>query len=202
MTPGSPRSPCPSPPHRWPGLALRLLVQVCADAGRYGEAQSWARRLRHRVEAMTPHPGQALVFAAGTLSSLHLRFGFWLAAADLRVDLEPEARVAERGLLTGMELYARGLRALETGKLVEAERACDELDALHPPLSEERKADQPHALPARRRPGGGAGGVRAAGRTGGTPGGVRPRRGLAHQGHAAGAPAARARPRRLLAPGP
>ncbi|HYO56062.1 tetratricopeptide repeat protein [Archangium sp.] len=123
------------------GLALRLLVQACADAGRYGEAQAWARRLRHRVESVTPHVGQALVFAAGALSSLHLRFGFWRAAADLRVELETEARAAERGLLTGMETYARGLRALEAGKLVEAERACDELDALHPPLAEERKGD-------------------------------------------------------------
>jgi tetratricopeptide (TPR) repeat protein len=123
------------------GLALRLLVQACADAGRYGEAQSWARRLRQRVEAVTPHSGQALVFAAGALSSVHLRFGFWRAAADLRVELSPESSVAERGLLTGMEAYARGLRALETGKLVDAERVCDELDALHPPLSEERKAE-------------------------------------------------------------
>ncbi|HEX5749286.1 MAG TPA: tetratricopeptide repeat protein [Archangium sp.] len=123
------------------GLALRLLVQACADAGRYGEAQSWARRLRQRVESVTPHSGQALVFAAGALSSVHLRFGFWRAAADLRVELSPESSVAERGLLTGMEAYARGLRALESGKLVEAERVCDELDALHPPLSEERKAE-------------------------------------------------------------
>jgi len=123
------------------GLAMRLLVQACSDAGRYGEAQSWARRLRQRVEQVTPHLGQALVFAAGALSSAHLRFGFWRAAAELRVELAPEARVAEQGLLTAMETYARGLRALETGKLVEAERVCDDLDALHPPLSEERKAD-------------------------------------------------------------
>ncbi|MFE8597420.1 tetratricopeptide repeat protein [Archangium violaceum] len=124
------------------GLALRLLVQACADAGRYGEAQTWARRMRQRVESVTPHSGQALVFAAGALSGAHLRFGFWRAAADLRVELAPESSVAERGLLTGMEAYARGLRALEAGRLAEAERVCDELDALHPPLSEERKAEQ------------------------------------------------------------
>jgi predicted Zn-dependent protease len=123
------------------GLALRLLVQACADAGRYGEAQGWARRLRQRMESVTPHAGQALVFAAGALSSAHLRFGFWRAAADLHVELGPEACAAERGLLAGMETYARGLRALETGKRVAAERACDELDALHPPLAEERKGD-------------------------------------------------------------
>jgi predicted Zn-dependent protease len=122
-------------------LALRLLTVTCADAGRYGEAQAWARRLRTRVDAVMPHHGQALVFAAGALSSLHLRFGFSRAAADLHVALAPEASLAERGLLTGMALYARGLRALEAGKLMEAERACDELEALHPPLSEERKSD-------------------------------------------------------------
>ncbi|WP_257458523.1 tetratricopeptide repeat protein [Archangium lipolyticum] len=123
------------------GHALRLLTVACADAGRYGEAQSWARRLRSRVESVTPPSGQALVFAAGALASLHLRFGFWRAAAEIRVELPPEASPAERGLLAGLETYARGLRALESGKLVEAERACEELDALHPPLAEERKGD-------------------------------------------------------------
>jgi predicted Zn-dependent protease len=122
-------------------VALRQLTVACADAGRYGEAQAWARRLRTRVEAVLPHHGQALVFAAGALSSLHLRFGFSRAATDLHVALAAEASPAERGLLTGMELYARGLRALEAGKLVEAQRVCDELEALHPLLSEERKGD-------------------------------------------------------------
>jgi predicted Zn-dependent protease len=123
------------------GQALHLLTVACADAGCYGEAQSWARRLRTRVESVTPHSGQALVFAASVLTRLHLRFGFWRAAAELRVELPPEASPAERGLLAGLETYARGLRALESGKLVEAERACEELEALHPPLSEERKGD-------------------------------------------------------------
>ncbi|QRK07723.1 tetratricopeptide repeat protein [Archangium violaceum] len=123
------------------GLALRLLVQACSDAGRYSEAQGWARRLRTRVESVTPHFGQALVFAAGSVFSPHLRFGFWRAASELRVELGPEARAAERALLTGMETYARGLRALEAGRFAEAERMCDELDALYPPLADERKGD-------------------------------------------------------------
>ncbi|HEX8823200.1 MAG TPA: hypothetical protein VF794_24940, partial [Archangium sp.] len=123
------------------GLALRLLTVACAEAGRYGQAQSWARRLRAWVEAVTPHSTQGLVFAANTLSCLHLRFGFWLAAAEARVALGTGSSLAERGLLSGMEVYARGLRALEAGKLVEAERACDELDTLHPPLAEERRGE-------------------------------------------------------------
>lgn len=129
------------------GVALRALVQAYADAGLHGEAQVWARRLRTRVETVTPHVGQALVFAAGVLSGLHLRFGFPRAAMDLRVDLGPEPRAAERALLTGMEAYARGLRALEAGKLAETERACDELDALHPPLAEEHKAESRSLCP-------------------------------------------------------
>jgi tetratricopeptide (TPR) repeat protein len=123
------------------GQAMRLLSVACADAGRYGEAQAWARRLRARVETVTPHHGQALVFAAGALSSLHVRFGFARAAVDLHVALEPGASPAERGLLAGMELYARGLRALEAGRSVEAQRVCEQLEALHPPLSEERRSD-------------------------------------------------------------
>ncbi|EPX55393.1 hypothetical protein D187_009004 [Cystobacter fuscus DSM 2262] len=123
------------------GQALRLLVQACADAGRYGEAQGWARRLRTRVEDVTPRLGQSLVFAAGALSGLHLRFGFWRAAAELRVELPEGSRPAEQVLLRGMETYARGLRALELGKLTEAERSCEALDALSLSLAEERKGD-------------------------------------------------------------
>ncbi|OJH38220.1 tetratricopeptide repeat protein [Cystobacter ferrugineus] len=123
------------------GQALRLLVQACADAGRYGEAQGWARRLRARVEDVTPQLGQSLVFAAGALSGLHLRFGFWRAAAEMRVELPEGSRPAEQVLLRGMETYARGLRALEMGKLTEAERACEALDALSLSLAEERKGD-------------------------------------------------------------
>ncbi|HEX8434846.1 tetratricopeptide repeat protein [Archangium sp.] len=122
-------------------LALRLLTVACADAGRYGEAQAWARRLRSRVEAVKPHSGQALVFAAGALSTLHLRFGFPRAAVDLRVELSPEAGLPERVLLAAMEAYARGLRALEAGKFVEAERMCESLESLHPPLADERKGE-------------------------------------------------------------
>ncbi|MFY0578822.1 hypothetical protein ACN28S_35165 [Cystobacter fuscus] len=90
---------------------------------------------------MTPRLGQSLVFAAGALSGLHLRFGFWRAAAELRVELPEGSRPAEQVLLRGMETYARGLRALEMGKLTEAERTCEALDALSLSLAEERKGD-------------------------------------------------------------
>ncbi len=121
--------------------AMRLLVQACADAGRYGEAQGWARKLRGRVESVTPHVDQALVFAAGAHAGLHQRFGYWRAAAEVRVELAPEAREAERALLAGMEWYARGQWALETGRLTEVERACVGLESLHPPLADARKGD-------------------------------------------------------------
>jgi tetratricopeptide (TPR) repeat protein len=122
-------------------LALRLLTVACADSGRYGEAQSWARRLRSRVESVVPSQGQALAFVAGTLSGLHLRFGFWLAAADVRVEPGAGASLVERKLLEGLEVYTRGLRALEAGRPVEAQRACEALEALSPPLAEERKGE-------------------------------------------------------------
>ncbi|MET0405526.1 MAG: tetratricopeptide repeat protein [Cystobacter sp.] len=123
------------------GPALRLLVQACADAGRYGEAQGWARRLRTRAEGTAPRLGQSLLFAGGALSSLHLRFGFWRAASELRVELPEDAPLAERVLLSGMETYARGVRALEMGRLSDVTRACAELDALFLSLAEERKAE-------------------------------------------------------------
>jgi tetratricopeptide (TPR) repeat protein len=133
---GLPESAAPSS-----GLALRLLVSACADAGRYGEAQGWARKLRTRVESVTPRDTQALVFAAGTLASLHQRFGFWRAAAEVRLEPGESVSVAERGLLEGMEVYARGVKALELGKLVLAEQACEALEALHPELAGERRAE-------------------------------------------------------------
>jgi hypothetical protein len=120
-------------------LAIQRLVTACAEAGQYREGQTWARRLRHRVEET--RDGQAGVLAACAVASLHLRFGFWKAAADIHVELGEEATVAERGLLEGLRLYTRGLAALEAGRLVEAERACDALDTLHTTLAEERRAE-------------------------------------------------------------
>jgi tetratricopeptide (TPR) repeat protein len=120
-------------------LAIQRLVTTCAEAGQYREGQMWARRLRHRVEET--RDGQAVVLAACTLSSLHLRFGFWKAAADVHAELRDEATAAERGLLEGLRLYTRGMGALEAGRLVEAERACNALDALHTALAEERRAE-------------------------------------------------------------
>jgi tetratricopeptide (TPR) repeat protein len=120
-------------------LAMRLLVAGCAEAGRYGEGQVWARRLRARVDGLGD--GQAVVLSACVLSGLHLRFGFWRAAADVHAGLGEGAAAAERGLLEGLRLYTRGLCALEAGKLFEAERVCGLLDALHGALSDERRAE-------------------------------------------------------------
>jgi tetratricopeptide (TPR) repeat protein len=119
--------------------AMRLLVTVCAEAGRYIEGQAWARRLRGRVEEAAD--GQAAVLVACVLAGLHLRFGFWRAAADLHVELSAEASSAERGLLGGLRHYTRGLAALEAGRVVETERACDALEELLVALGEERRAE-------------------------------------------------------------
>jgi tetratricopeptide (TPR) repeat protein len=120
--------------------AMRLLSQGCAEAGQYTGAQAWARRLRHRVEAAGSEP-QALLFAAIAMVSAHLRFGFWRAAADVPMELPGAASLAERALRDGVRLYTKGLSALDAGKLTEAERACDALDALHPPLMDERRSE-------------------------------------------------------------
>jgi tetratricopeptide (TPR) repeat protein len=120
---------------------MRLLVQGCAEAGQYTEGQRWARRLRQRV-ALAGAEGQAVLFAASTLAGLHLRFGFHRAAAEVSVALGAEATLAERGLADGLRLYLRGLCALEAGRLHEAEGACEALDALHPPLAKERRAER------------------------------------------------------------
>jgi tetratricopeptide (TPR) repeat protein len=126
-------------------LALQRLVAVCAELGQYREGQAWARRLRQRVEET--RDGQAAVLAACTLAGLHLRFGFWKAAADVHVALGEEATIAERGLLDGLRLYTRGVGALEAGKLVEAERACEALEALSTALAEERRAESRNLCP-------------------------------------------------------
>jgi tetratricopeptide (TPR) repeat protein len=119
--------------------AMRQLVTICAEAGQYKEGQAWARRLRARVEETAS--GQAAVLAACTLAGLHLRFGFWRAAADLQVKLGDEASSAERGLLEGLRHYTRGLAALEAGRIVETERACEALEVLRVTLAKERRSD-------------------------------------------------------------
>lgn len=122
-------------------LAHELLLRACGDAGRYGDAQHWARRLRTRVESVKPPLSQALVFAAAAQVVMHQRFGYWRAAAEVRLELGPEASPAERALLAGVEAYARGQRALEAGRWVEVEREWEALEALCSPLADERKGD-------------------------------------------------------------
>lgn len=119
--------------------AMRWLVTACAEAGRYTEGQAWARRLRTHVEAAGQ--GQAVVLAACVLAGLHLRFGFWRAAADVRVELDAEAPAAERGLLEGLRRYTRALVSLEAGRLVEVENTCEALGALQQQLADERRAE-------------------------------------------------------------
>jgi tetratricopeptide (TPR) repeat protein len=119
--------------------AMRQLITLCAEAGQYSEGQAWARRLRARVEEVAD--GQAAVLGACALAGLHLRFGFWRAAADLPVKLGEEASSAERGMLEGLRHYTRGLAALEAGRVVETERACEALDALRVTLAKERRSD-------------------------------------------------------------
>lgn len=120
--------------------AMRLLAQGCAESGQYTDAQAWARRLRHRVEGAGSEP-QAVLFAALAMVSTHLRFGFSRAAADVPMELPDSATLADRALRDGVRHYTRGVSALEAGKLMEVERACDALDALHPPLSDERRSE-------------------------------------------------------------
>ncbi|QSQ16282.1 hypothetical protein [Myxococcus landrumensis] len=121
-------------------MAMRLLSQGCAEAGQYSDAQTWARRLRQRVEAAGGEP-QALLFAATTLVSAHLRFGFFRAAADVPLELEGDLSPAERGLRDGVRSYTKGINALDLGRLSEVERACDALAVLQSTLSERRRAD-------------------------------------------------------------
>jgi hypothetical protein len=57
------------------------------------------------------------------------------------VKLGEEASSAERGLLEGLRHYTRGLAALEAGRVVETERACEALEVLRGTLAKERRSD-------------------------------------------------------------
>ncbi|WNZ64965.1 hypothetical protein QEG98_15740 [Myxococcus sp. MxC21-1] len=120
--------------------AMRLLSQGCAEAGQYGESQAWARRLRQRVEGAGGDE-QALLFAAATMVSAHLRFGFWRAAADVPMELSDTASPAERALRDGIRQYTRGLSLLEAARLGDVERVCNSLDAQHALLAEARRSE-------------------------------------------------------------
>ncbi|MBF5041283.1 hypothetical protein FGE12_02715 [Aggregicoccus sp. 17bor-14] len=120
---------------------LRLLVQACSDAGAYREAQAWGARLRARVEAAGMDAAGS-VFVAGTLSALHLRFGFLKAAADVPLAVDDEAPLAARGFRDGLRAYTHGLLALEAGRSEEAQRCRATLEALHPTLSDAPKSEE------------------------------------------------------------
>jgi len=122
---------------------LAYLIADCAEEGRYQEAREHLGTLA-ALPADLGNPGFFLQIG-GTAIRLAMRFGNWedvrdLASAAAAPDEKPSVWVQGYRDLTAA--YARGMKAVESGQLAEAEAKSNLLDALLWRLSREDVGDK------------------------------------------------------------
>jgi tetratricopeptide (TPR) repeat protein len=112
---------------------LSYLVAACAESGRYKEGLAWATKLKGGEDGR-PSAGKFYyaLNPGSTLARLHIRFADWQAAANAPIEFgvdESEISAIARAYRSALEAYTKGMAAASSGKLQEAERLADALDA-------------------------------------------------------------------------
>jgi tetratricopeptide (TPR) repeat protein len=126
---------------------LSYLIADCAEEGRYRDALQYAGELRGTADDpdQSSNPGFYILQIGSSAARLAIRFGAWDQAIRQPMSFGvPDERLsaAARGYRDGLVAYARGMKAAETGELLEANRQSDILDALLWRLSNESVEEQ------------------------------------------------------------
>jgi tetratricopeptide (TPR) repeat protein len=126
---------------------LSYLIADCAEAGRYREALDHAAALQGTADDpdQSSNPGFYILQVGSSAARLALRYGAWDDAMKQPINFgvpDEKLSIAARGYRDGLVAYARGMKAVESGELAEAERESDSLDALLWRLSREKVDDQ------------------------------------------------------------
>lgn len=112
---------------------LSYLVAACAESGRYREGLEWAAKLKGTLDGRSGAGKFYFALNPGsTLARLHIRFAEWQAAANAPIEFgvdEGKTSVTALAYRSALEAYAKGMLAMSAGKLQQAERAADLLDA-------------------------------------------------------------------------
>ena len=126
---------------------LAYLIAACAEAGRYREALQHAAELQGLADDpdASTNPAFYIVQIGSSAARLALRFGNWDDAFAHPMSFgvaDKKLGVAARGYRDGLVAYARGMKAAQSGDLVEAGHQSDVLDALLWRVSQEKVEQQ------------------------------------------------------------
>jgi tetratricopeptide (TPR) repeat protein len=112
---------------------LSYLIAACAESGRYKEGLAWATKLKGLADGGS-YAGKFYyaLHQGSALPRLHIRFGQWQAAANAPIEFGvDDSRVSQtaRAYRSALAAYAKGMAAASAGKLQDADRQAEILDA-------------------------------------------------------------------------
>jgi tetratricopeptide (TPR) repeat protein len=111
---------------------LAYLIAACAEAGRYREGLEWAKKLRDMPMPQEMGPARFVTWAGASVARVHIRFSNWLAVPQDPISFGTNAAsvsAAAQAYSDGLNIYSKGMAALERGDLPEASGEADALDA-------------------------------------------------------------------------
>jgi tetratricopeptide (TPR) repeat protein len=124
---------------------LSYLIADCAEEGRYAEAREHARSLIAVANSMGESNKFYILRVGTTEARLAIRFADWDRVIEHPVQLgvpDDKLSVLARGYRDGLVVYARGMKAVDAGRLSEAETQSTLLQALLWSLSQEELDDK------------------------------------------------------------
>ena len=112
---------------------LAYLIAACAEAGRYQEGLEWAAKLRGMPAPTGMTSARFVIWAGGSVARVRIRFGDWKAAESEGLEFGADANAASpaaKDYAKGLNIYAKGMAAVEHGDAKAAAKQSDDLDAM------------------------------------------------------------------------
>jgi tetratricopeptide (TPR) repeat protein len=111
---------------------LAYLIAACAEAGRYREGLEWAKKLRDMPMPQEMGSARFVTWAGASVARVHVRFSDWQAVPQDPISFGTNAAsvsAAAQAYSDGLNVYSKGMAALERGDLPEASGEANALDA-------------------------------------------------------------------------
>jgi Tetratricopeptide repeat len=112
---------------------LAYLIAACAESGHYREGLEWAKKLRDMPAPIEMSSARFVTWAGGSVARVHILFSDWQAVPNDRISLGADAASAgdaAKAYSDGLNIYAKGMAALERNDAAGASNQSEALDAL------------------------------------------------------------------------
>jgi tetratricopeptide (TPR) repeat protein len=111
---------------------LAYLIAACAEAGRYRQGLDWAKKLRDMPMPQEMGSARFVTWAGASVARVHVRFSDWQAVPKDPISFGTNAASVSapaQAYSDGLNVYSKGMAALERGDAAEASQQADALDA-------------------------------------------------------------------------